>query len=74
MSTSSSSAPQFGDELLTVGEVARRLRVDSTTVRRWISQGILEAVTLPHVGKRQSYRIRLSTLENLLRTPMPPTQ
>ena len=27
------------EELLTVREVARRLRVDDTTVRRWISTG-----------------------------------
>jgi excisionase family DNA binding protein len=57
-------APQ--DALLTVGEVARRLRVDTTTVRRWISQGILEAVILPHRGKRQAYRIRQRTLDQLL--------
>jgi excisionase family DNA binding protein len=70
MPRASSPKPQFDEELLTVAEVARRLRVDSTTVRRWISQGALEAVTLPHVGKRQSYRVRLSTLDNLLKTPV----
>ena len=31
------------EELLTVSEVARRLRVDETTVRRWIKMGSLEA-------------------------------
>ena len=56
------------DELRTVREVARRLRVDDTTVRRWIKNGALEAVTLPHVGKRQAYRIRRSTLDTLLTT------
>jgi excisionase family DNA binding protein len=70
MPRASSPKPQFDEELLTVAEVARRLRVDSTTVRRWISQGALEAVTLPHVGKRQSYRVRLSTLDNLLKAPV----
>lgn len=70
MPRASSPKPQFDEELLTVAEVAHRLRVDSTTVRRWISQGALEAVTLPHVGKRQSYRVRLSTLDNLLKTPV----
>ena len=35
------------EELLTVREVARRLRVDDTTVRRWIKHGTLEAVSLP---------------------------
>ncbi len=38
------------EELLTVREVARRLRVDDTTVRRWIKSGSLEAITLPHRG------------------------
>ena len=55
------------EELLTVGEVARRLRVDETTVRRWIKSGALEAITLPNRSKRQSYRIKQSTLEMLLK-------
>ena len=54
------------DDLLTVREVARRLRVDDTTVRRWIKSGALEAITLPHQGKRQAYRIKKSTLDSLL--------
>jgi excisionase family DNA binding protein len=57
------------EALLTVGEVARRLRVDTTTVRRWISTGTLDAVVLPHRGKRQAYRIRQGTLNELLHTP-----
>jgi excisionase family DNA binding protein len=56
-------------ELLTVREVAKRLRVDDTTVRRWIKLGVLEAITLPHRGARQAYRIRRSTLETLLAQP-----
>ncbi|GHO81238.1 hypothetical protein KSD_90090 [Ktedonobacter sp. SOSP1-85] len=55
-----------GDELLTVREVARHLRVDDTTVRRWIKSGALEAVTLPHRGKRRGYRVRKMTLDTLL--------
>lgn len=54
------------EELLTIHEVARRLRVDDTTVRRWVKSGALEAITLPHRGNRQSYRVRRSTLEALL--------
>ena len=54
------------DRLLTITEVARHLRVDGTTVRRWINTGVLEAVTLPHMNKRQSYRIKESTLAKLL--------
>jgi excisionase family DNA binding protein len=53
-------------DLLTVSEVAQQLRVDDTTVRRWIKNGVLEAVTLPHVGQRQSYRVRRRTLDLLL--------
>jgi len=57
------------DELLTVREVARRLRVDDTTVRRWIKSGALEAITLPHKGKRSAYRIKLNTLRRLTEAP-----
>lgn len=53
-------------ELLTVSEVAKTLRVDDTTVRRWVKQGTLEAVVLPHVGDRQAYRIKRETLEKVL--------
>jgi excisionase family DNA binding protein len=55
------------EEVLTVGEVARRLLVDETMVRRWIKSGALEAITLPHRARRQSYRIRKSTMETLLK-------
>jgi excisionase family DNA binding protein len=59
------------EELLTVHEIARRLRVDDTTVRRWIKSGALEAITLPHRGKRQAYRIKHSTLDTLLGGQLP---
>ncbi len=52
-------------DLLTVHEVARHLRVDDTTVRRWIKSGALEAITLPHRGKRRGYRVRKLTLDEL---------
>jgi len=54
-------------ELFTVHEVAEMLRVDETTVRRWIKSGALEAVHLPHTGERESYRVRQETLEKLLK-------
>ena len=54
------------ETLLTVREVAKRLRVDEATVRRWIKNGTLEAVTLPHPGTRQQHRIRQGTLDALL--------
>ena len=53
-------------ELLTVAEVADILRVDNTTVRRWVKQGTFEAVILPHVNSRQAYRIKRETVEKLL--------
>ncbi len=59
------SAPQT-EELLTVREVAQALRVDDTTVRRWIKNGVLDAVNLPHVGKRMGYRVRKETLDKLI--------
>ncbi len=55
------------ETLLTVAEVAKHLRVDDTTVRRWVKNGVLEAVALPHVNTRQSYRIKESTMAALLR-------
>lgn len=67
----SSMTEEKRDELLTVREVARRLRVDDTTVRRWIKSGALEAITLPHRGKRQAYRIKRSTLDTLLNSSVP---
>ena len=53
-------------ELLTVQEVARLLRVDEATVRRWVKGGMLKAVTLPCVGGRQVYRIRRETFNKLM--------
>ena len=58
-------------DLLTVREVARRLRVDDTTVRRWIKTGTLTAVILPHRGKRSAYRVRADTLAALLAAGVP---
>jgi len=57
-------------DLLTVSEVARILRVDDTTVRRWIKQGALAAVELPHVNERTAYRIKREELDKVLgKTP-----
>jgi excisionase family DNA binding protein len=61
------------EELLTVREVARSLRVDDTTVRRWIKSGALEAIMLPHRGRRHAYRIKRSTLDTLLSSSALPT-
>jgi excisionase family DNA binding protein len=53
-------------ELLKVREVARILRCDDTTVRRWIKYGALEAVILPHRGEREAYRIKRETVDKVL--------
>lgn len=52
--------------LLTVAEVAEILRVDGTTVRRWVKNGALDAIMLPHVNIRHAYRIRLATVEAII--------
>ena len=54
------------DDLLTVSEVARILRVDDTTVRRWVKQGALEAIALPHLKSRTAYRIKRETVNSVL--------
>jgi len=54
-------------ELLKIAEVAHALRVDHMTVRRWITQGTLEAVILPHANERASYRVKRSTLDKILK-------
>ncbi|MBA2681835.1 MAG: helix-turn-helix domain-containing protein [Ktedonobacteraceae bacterium] len=62
------SDDKLAEELLTIGEVAQELRVDTTTVRRWITSGALEAVALPYNGKRRGYRVKKRTLDTLLNT------
>jgi excisionase family DNA binding protein len=53
-----STRPQSQGEqpLYTAREVARRYRVDDTTVRRWVKDGALQAVKLPHKGQRSPLR------------------
>ena len=54
-------------ELFTVHEMAEALRVDDTTVRRWIKSGALQAVRFPRTSKRESYRVRQKTIEKRLK-------
>jgi excisionase family DNA binding protein len=56
-------------EYFTPQQVAKRLRVDDTTIRRWIKTGILEAETIRE-GRRNRHRIRKTTIE-MLETPSP---
>ena len=51
--------PQDDEELLTVEEVAKHLRVDGRTVRRWINKGELIAIDLG-----RGYRISRANLND----------
>jgi excisionase family DNA binding protein len=62
------------DDLLTVSEVAKLLRVDNTTVRRWVKQETLEAIVLPHMKERQAYRIKKETVLKMLGVEGIPTR
>lgn len=52
------------DELLDVEHVADELGVHVETIRKWIREKKLNAVSL---GRRGGYRIRRSALEDFLR-------
>lgn len=56
----------MSSDLLKIREVARRLRVDDTTVRRWIASGALPAIKLPTNGHRMVYRIKQEDLNAIL--------
>lgn len=51
------------EPLLNSREVAERLRVDLSTVRGWVNEGLLEAITLPTKGRRHCYRFRESVID-----------
>lgn len=53
--------PVASDELLTVSEVAERLRIHSMTIYRWIEEGRLPAMRF---GKQ--YRVRAADLDEML--------
>jgi excisionase family DNA binding protein len=52
--------------LLTIPEVAHILRVDVTTVRRWIVTGKLPAVPLPQSGARANWRVHSATIKAII--------
>ena len=57
-------------EYFTPREIAKRFRVDDTTVRRWIRTGALEAETIRQ-GNRNRHRIKKATIEALERLNPP---
>lgn len=52
------------NELLTVGDVARELRVSKLTIRRWINSGKLKAL---QISTRGDKRVRREELTLFLR-------
>jgi excisionase family DNA binding protein len=54
------------DEYFTPVEVARRLRVDYTTVMRWISSGVLESEKIQQGGCNR-WRVKKSMIEAIER-------
>ena len=52
------------EELLTVDEVARSLRLHQETVRRWIRAGKIQAISLG--SDRAGLRIRRSEIQRFL--------
>ncbi len=58
-------------EYYTPREIAKRLRVDDTTVRRWIRTGALEAETIQE-GRRNRHRIKKATIAAIETPSLPP--
>ena len=53
------------EKLLTPRQAADLLHVGRPLIRQWLHAGELPAVALPQVGRRRSYRIKRSTIDNL---------
>jgi len=70
--------PEWESRWLTIGEVARHLRVSRDTVERWIRNGNLRAVNVGTrstlVSHRRCWRVSAESLEAFLEgrvSPMP---
>jgi excisionase family DNA binding protein len=59
-----------GDEVLTVREVAQRLKLTGETVRRWLRDGKLRGVRFSDAG---GWRVRASEVERVLLGGVDPT-
>lgn len=54
-------------EIMTVPEVANFLRVDVSTVRRWIRKGGMDAIELPHpLTQKKGYRVPRTSIEAIV--------
>ena len=58
-------------EYFTPSEIAKLLRVDYTTVMRWIRNGALEAETIRE-GRRNRHRIKKETIAAIETSSPPP--
>ncbi len=55
------------EQMYTVGDVAKRVRVSRFTINRWIADGTLKAVDInPSSEGRAMYRIEDSVLQDLI--------
>lgn len=65
--------PELSGKVYTVEDVARRLRVDSTSVRRWCTTGVLtegrDFFVLPHAGKRRVIRFTQEQFDRIVGNP-----
>ena len=53
-------------DLMTIAEVARKLRVERATVQRWAHAGQIDVITIPSVGRNKRYRMHRKAFEALL--------
>lgn len=54
------------EQTYTIDEFAEIVKVDRSTITRWIKRGALAAIPLPSLGKRTSYRIPYSEVQRFL--------
>ena len=60
----------MNDDLMTMREVARQLRMDEATVRRWAHSGIIDVIRLPQAGPNVRYRMRRTAFDALFENNM----
>ncbi len=65
--------PELTGKVYKVADVARRLRVDETSVRRWCKTGTLtegkDFFVLPHAGKRRIIRFTQEQFDRIVGNP-----
>jgi hypothetical protein len=65
--------PELTGKVYTVDELAKRLRVDPTSVRRWCQTSVLtegkDFFVLPHAGKRRIIRFTQEQFDRIVGNP-----